>query len=437
MSALQLNFPANFGLDQMAALVVALCALMISGFVSGSEIAFFSLTPQQCDELDETPRGQNVLAMIGKPERLLATILIANNLVNVTIVILCNYALGPVFQGMAAWMSFLLQTVILTFLILLFGEILPKLIANSDNMRWIRFALGGVKLMMAVFSPISSLLVRGSTIVNRVVVKKESDVTAEELSQALEITDVSAGDEKEMLEGILRFGDKTANEVMTPRVDMTCVDLSSDFDEVMSTVVESGYSRLPACDGSQDAIKGVLYSRDLLPYIGKDAADFDWRTLLREPYFVPEARSIDDLLEDFRRRHIHMAIVIDEFGGTQGLVTLEDVLEEIVGDINDEYDEDEKTYRRLPDDTFIFEGKTLLDDFFRVTDLNEADYSDVTADCETLAGMLLAIKGDFPKEKEPMVYGRCRFLVLEINGHRIVNVRVKVMPEDVEPKGEA
>ncbi|MCX4330084.1 gliding motility-associated protein GldE [Paramuribaculum intestinale] len=437
LSALQLNFPANFGLDQMAALVVALCALMISGFVSGSEIAFFSLTPQQCDELDETPRGQNVLAMIGKPERLLATILIANNLVNVTIVILCNYALGPVFQGMAAWMSFLLQTVILTFLILLFGEILPKLIANSDNMRWIRFALGGVKLMMAVFSPISSLLVRGSTIVNRVVVKKESDVTAEELSQALEITDVSAGDEKEMLEGILRFGDKTANEVMTPRVDMTCVDLSSDFDEVMSTVVESGYSRLPACDGSQDDIKGVLYSRDLLPYIGKDAADFDWRTLLREPYFVPEARSIDDLLEDFRRRHIHMAIVIDEFGGTQGLVTLEDVLEEIVGDINDEYDEDEKTYRRLPDDTFIFEGKTLLDDFFRVTDLNEADYSDVTADCETLAGMLLAIKGDFPKEKEPMVYGRCRFLVLEINGHRIVNVRVKVMPEDVEPKGEA
>lgn len=437
LSALQLNFPANFGLDQMVALVVALCALMISGFVSGSEIAFFSLTPQQCDELDETPRGQNVLAMIEKPERLLATILIANNLVNVTIVILCNYALGPVFQGMAAWMSFLLQTVILTFLILLFGEILPKLIANSDNMRWIRFALGGVKLLMAVFSPISSLLVRGSTIVNRVVVKKESDVTAEELSQALEITDVSAGDEKEMLEGILRFGDKTANEVMTPRVDMTCVDLSSDFDEVMSTVVESGYSRLPVCDGSQDDIRGVLYSRDLLPYIGKDATGFDWRTLLREPYFVPEARSIDDLLEDFRRRHIHMAIVIDEFGGTQGLVTLEDVLEEIVGDINDEYDEDEKTYRRLPDDTFIFEGKTLLDDFFRVTDLNEADYSDVTADCETLAGMLLAIKGDFPKEKEPMVYGRCRFLVLEINGHRIVNVRVKVMPEEVEPKGEA
>lgn len=338
---------------------------------------------------------------------------------------------------MAPWLSFLLQTVILTFLILLFGEILPKLIANSDNMRWIRFASGGVKLLMAIFRPISSLLVRGSTIVNKVVVKKESDVTAEELSKALEITDVKAGDEKEMLEGILRFGDKTANEVMTPRVDMTCVDLSSTFDEVMATVVESGYSRLPACDGSQDDIKGVLYARDLLPYIGKADPDFDWHKLLREPYFVPEARSIDDLLEDFRRRHIHMAIVIDEFGGTQGLVTLEDVLEEIVGDINDEYDEEEKTYRRLPDDTFIFEGKTLLGDFFRITGLDEADYADVAADCETLAGMLLAIKGDFPKEKEPLVYDRCRFLILEINGHRIANVRVKVMPEEVAADKES
>ena len=436
VSALQLSFPANFGLDQIIALIVAVGALLISGFVSGSEIAFFSLTPEQCDELDETPRGKSALDLVRNPEGLLATILIANNLVNVTIVILCNYALGPVFQGMAAWLSFLLQTVILTFLILLFGEILPKLIANSDNMRWIRFASGGVRFMMAVFRPISSLLVRGSTIVNKVVVKKESDVTAEELSKALEITDVKAGDEKEMLEGILRFGDKTATEVMTPRVDMTCVDLSSTFDEVMATVVESGYSRLPACDGSQDDIKGVLYARDLLPYIGKADADFDWHKLLREPYFVPEARSIDDLLEDFRRRHIHMAIVIDEFGGTQGLVTLEDVLEEIVGDINDEYDDEEKTYRRLPDDTFIFEGKTLLGDFFRITGLDEADYADVAADCETLAGMLLAIKGDFPKEKEPLVYGRCRFLVLEINGHRIANVRVKVMPEEVGDKKE-
>lgn len=370
------------------------------------------------------------MSMVTKPEKLLATILIANNLVNVTIVILCNFALGPIFEGMSAVLSFILQTVILTFLILLFGEILPKLVANSNNLRWVKWSVGGVKALMTIFTPISALLVRSSGIVNRVVTKKEHDVTPEELSQALEITDVKAGDEKEMLEGILKFGDTTADEVMTPRVDMTCLDVSDSFEDVMKVVIESGYSRLPVCDGSQDNITGVLYSRDLLPYIGKENPDFDWKKLLREPYFVPESRMIDDLLEDFRRRRIHMAVVIDEFGGTQGIVTMEDVLEEIVGDINDEYDDEEKTYRRLPDDTFIFEGKTLLGDFFRVTGLDEEDYADVAADCETLAGMLLAIKGDFPKEKEPLVYGRCRFLILDISGHRIASVRVKVMHEN-------
>lgn len=429
-SAITLSLPVSFGLSQAIALACAVLALVISGFVSGSEIAYFSLTPEQCDELENTPKGATVMSMVTKPEKLLATILIANNLVNVTIVILCNFALGPIFEGMSALLSFILQTVILTFLILLFGEILPKLVANSNNMRWVRWSAGAVKALMTGFSPVSALLVRSSGIVNRVVTKQEHDVTPEELSQALEITDVKAGDEKEMLEGILKFGDTTADEVMTPRVDMTCLDVADTFDDVMKVVTESGYSRLPVCDGTQDNITGVLYSRDLLPYIGKADADFDWHKLLREPYFVPESRMIDDLLEDFRRRRIHMAIVIDEFGGTQGLVTMEDVLEEIVGDINDEYDDEEKTYRRLPDDTFIFEGKTLLGDFFRVTGLDEEDYADVAADCETLAGMLLAIKGDFPKEKEPLVYGRCRFLILDISGHRIASVRVKVMHEN-------
>lgn len=429
-SAITLNLPISFGLSQAIALACALLALVISGFVSGSEIAYFSLTPEQCDELEDTPKGETVMSMVTKPEKLLATILIANNLVNVTIVILCNFALGPIFEGMSAVLSFILQTVILTFLILLFGEILPKLVANSNNLRWVKWSVGGVKALMTIFTPISALLVRSSGIVNRVVTKKEHDVTPEELSQALEITDVKAGDEKEMLEGILKFGDTTADEVMTPRVDMTCLDVSDSFEDVMKVVIESGYSRLPVCDGSQDNITGVLYSRDLLPYIGKENPDFDWKKLLREPYFVPESRMIDDLLEDFRRRRIHMAVVIDEFGGTQGIVTMEDVLEEIVGDINDEYDDEEKTYRRLPDDTFIFEGKTLLGDFFRVTGLDEEDYADVAADCETLAGMLLAIKGDFPKEKEPLVYGRCRFLILDISGHRIASVRVKVMHEN-------
>ena len=282
---------------------------------------------------------------------------------------------------------------------------------------------------MTMFRPLAAMLVKSSGLVKRVVSKKEEDVTPDELSKALELTDVEAGENKEMLEGILKFGDTTADEIMTPRVDITGIEMSDSFEEVMKVVVEKGYSRLPAYDKTMDEIRGVLYSRDLLPYVGKANADFDWHKLLRDPYYVPESRMIDDLLEDFRRRRIHMAIVIDEFGGTQGLVTLEDVLEEIVGDINDEYDEEEKTYRKLPDDTYIFEGKTLLGDFFRITDLDEADYEDVTEDCETLAGMLLAITGDFPKEKESIVYGRCRFLVISIEQHRIASVRVKVMPE--------
>lgn len=430
-NTLALALPESFGLAQIVALVIAVGMLMLSGFVSGSEIAYFSLTPSQLEDIEETNPRSRVLRLVSSPERLLATILIANNLVNVTIVVLCNFAFGPIFEGMEPWLSFVLQTVILTFLILLFGEILPKLYANGNNLGWCRFASPGIMAMMKLLWPVSSVLVKSSWLVKRVITKQEETVTADDLSHALEITDTANADtDTDILEGILRFGDTTASEIMTPRVDITDIDIQSEFSEVMDTVIASGFSRLPVYEGSQDNIKGILYARDLLPYIGvTPPADFSWQSLLREPYFVPESRRIDDLLEDFRRRRIHLAVVVDEYGGTQGLVTMEDILEEIVGDIDDEYDTEEKTYRRLPDDTFIFEGKTLLTDFFRITGLDEKDYEDVAADCETLAGMLLAIKGDFPRDKEPLVYGRCRFLVLDVNHHRIAEVRVKVMQE--------
>lgn len=423
----------NFSTPQIITLLLALLALVISGFVSGSEIAFFSVTPSQREEIENNPSSDRIIRILNNPEQLLATILIANNLVNVTIVILCNFALGPVFEGMSELWSFILQTVLLTFLILLFGEILPKLMANSDNLKWINMAYAPLGVLITLLKPLSRLLVKSSGIVNRVVTKHEEDLTPDDLSKALEITEVEARDDKQMLEGILKFGDTTADRIMTPRVDITGIEYEGDFDEVLKVVRESGYSRLPVYEGSQDNIKGILYSRDLLPYIGTDTSDFDWHTLLREAYFVPESRMIDDLLEDFRRRHIHLAVVVDEFGGTCGIVTLEDVLEEIIGDINDEYDEEEPTYKRLADNTFVFEGKTELGEFFDITSLNEEDYAEVTEDCETLAGMLLAIKGDFPKEKESLVYGRCRFLILDIQGHRISSVRVKVMDEVQTP----
>ncbi|MDE5660956.1 MAG: gliding motility-associated protein GldE [Muribaculaceae bacterium] len=420
---------------QIIALVAAAFGLIFSGFVSGSEIAFFSLTRQTLDDADEADgpeRNTPVRTLLKQPERLLATILIANNMVNIAIVVLTNYGLGPLFKGMPEVLSFILQTVLLTFLILLFGEIIPKLYSQTRPLAWARATAGSWRTLVALLRPFSALLVRSSSIVHRVVEKKPQNISADELSQALELTDVEKRDDSRLLQEILRFGDTTASEVMTPRVDITAIDVESTFEQVMEVVLDSGYARIPVYESTHDNIKGILYSRDLLPYVDHRAPSFRWQSLLREPYFVPESRMIDDLLEDFRRRKVHMAIVVDEFGGTRGVVTLEDVLEEIVGDIDDEYDETEKTYQRLPDDTYIFEGKTLLNDFFRITEQeDEAEqlYGPVIEDCETLAGMLLAIKGDFPREKESIVYGRCRFLILDITNHRIVSVRVKVMPE--------
>lgn len=435
MPAMQilLDVAPQMSVASIIALLIALGCLLLSGFVSGSEISFFSLTPQQCDELGDTPKARSIKQLLAKPERLLATILIANNLVNVTIVVLTNFALGPVFAGMPPVLSFILQTVILTFLILLFGEILPKIYSSNYPMKWARMAVGGVQLLERIFSPVSRLLVGSTSIVNRVVTKHAQALTTDELSQALEITSDASESDKDILEGILHYGETQASEIMTPRIDLTDIDISMDFKQVMDIVIESGYARIPVYEGTEDNIRGILFSRDLLPYIGKDDSEFDWRTLLREPYFVPESRMIDDLLEDFRKRKQHIAVVVDEYGGTRGIVTMEDVLEEIVGDIDDEYDTPESTYKRLKDNTFVFEGKTPLTDFFRITELDEDAYSEVTEDAETLAGMLLAIKGDFPKEKEPLVYGRCRFLILEISDHRIASVRVKVMPDIQEP----
>ena len=415
--------------SQIVALCLAAIALGISAFVSGSEIAFFSITPDrlESDEIDDLPVADSVSHLLGRPEKLLATILIANNLVNVSIVVLTTFALTPLLAGIPSWQSFLFQSVILTFVLLLFGEIVPKLCADTNPVKWVSWATPPISAIVNILSPVSSLLVRGSGLVGRVVTKQTQNISTDDLSHALELTDVKTPDDKEMLEGILRFGDTTASEIMTPRVDITDIDISEDFTTVLATVIDKGYARLPVVGDSRDDIRGILYSRDLIPYRDK-GDDFDWRQLIRKPYFVPESRMIDDLMEDFRKLKIHMAIVVDEFGGTQGLVTLEDVLEEIVGDINDEYDEEEVTYKRLPDDTYVFEGKTVLTDFFRITGVDEEEFKEITDDCETLAGLLLTIKGDFVKEKEPVAYGRCRFLVLDVTGHRITSVRVKVLP---------
>lgn len=410
------------------ALVVAVLLLCVSAFASGSEISYFSMSKSECDSIENDGIRGRVERLLSMPERLLATILITNNLVNVAIVILLNFFMTQILVIESEVLDFIFQSVILTFLILLFGEILPKLYASDNGLKFAKFASGGLTMLTYIMLPVSKLMVKSSTFLNKMVTKHSDEISKEDLSQALEISDVKPGDEKELLQGILEFGGKTVAEIMRPRVDVVDVDYASDFEEVVKLVVESGYSRMPVYAETSDNIKGILYSKDLLPYIGKSDKNFNWQQLIRDAYFVPETRMIDDLLEDFRKKKMHMAIVVDEYGCTQGIATLEDVLEEIVGDIDDEYDTEEKSYTKLTDDTYIFEGKTLLNDFCKITGIDEEEFEDVDEDADTIAGLLLSIKGDFLKEREQIDCGRCRFVVLSVLKHRIATVRVKIMP---------
>ena len=364
------------------------------------------------------------MKLLRNSERLLATILIANNLVNITMVVVLTFAIGQVAEFNSTLVNFLVQTVFMTFLLLLFGEIFPKLVARGRTMKWVRMAASGINVMFDLFGPVAKLMVKSTFIVNRVITKKEENISTDVLEKALEIADVEEGKDKEMLEGILSFGEREAREVMISRVDITALEMHESWEQAMAVILDSGYSRIPVYDKTPDTIKGVLYSKDLLPYIGKDDRPA-WQSLLREAYFVPESRMLDDLLEDFRRRKIHIAIVIDEYGCTQGIVTLEDIIEEIVGDIDDEYDETDVSYRKIDADTYIFEAKIALPDFCRALDIDEDTLGD-TGDVETLAGLLLEIKGDFPVAKEVFRRGPLSMQVVQMERHRILKVKVTI-----------
>ena len=414
-------------LGAIVAIVLAVLLLFASGFVSASEIAFFSLSPSDLREIEEEehPSDKHITNLLKDSERLLATILISNNFVNVTIIMLCNFFFAEVVDfGDSVIVEFLVITVILTFLLLLFGEIMPKIYSAQHTLKFCRFAAPVIMVLKKVFSPLSNLLVRSSFIVNKCVVKKNYNISVDDLSQALELTDKSEiSEESNILEGIIRFGGETAKEVMTSRLDMVDLEIASSFKEVLDCVVENGYSRVPVYEDSRDNIKGILYIKDLLPYLKKDA-DFKWQNLIRPAYFVPETKMIDDLLRDFQANKIHIAIVVDEFGGTSGIVTMEDIIEEIVGEINDEYDEEERSYVKINDHTYVFEAKTLLSDFYKIVKVDSDVFEDVVGDADTLAGLLLEIKGEFPKLHEKLEYDNFLFEVLEMDARRILKIKV-------------
>ena len=409
--------------------ISACLLLLVSGFASGSEIAIFSLSPADLSELDEekSQTDIDIKRLHDDSERTLATILITNNLVNVTIIMLFGYFFAHAIDfGGAWWLEFLCMTVLLTFLLLLFGEIMPKVYCAQHALSFCRTAVGGLLFFRRLFYPFASIVMSSGRLTERVVQKESHMLSVDDLEQALELTDKEAiKDEQRMLEGIVRFGDETAKEIMTSRQDVVDLDFKSSFQEVMHCVVENNYSRIPVYQDNSDNIRGILYIKDLLPHLSK-GNNFRWQSLIRPPYFVPETKKIDDLLREFQENKVHIAIVVDEFGGTSGIVTLEDILEEIVGEINDEYDEDEKSYQRLNLNTFVFEGKTLLSDFYKILKLDDDIFEDVEGDADTIAGLLLEIKGDFPKMHEKIVYEQFTFEILDMEERRISKVKVTI-----------
>lgn len=413
-------------------LVCALLLLVLSAMISASEVAFFSLRPRDLAKLEEEthPNDGLINDLLEKSERLMAAILIGNNLVNVAIITLFSLFMTRVIDHneTSVVVIFILETVILTFLLLLFGEIMPKVYATHNPLNFCRSVAKMLKSMTVIFSPFISLLVSSTGFVNRRLADKMSaDVTVEDLSEAMKLTPQVGRDkeEKKMLEGIIQFGNKTVKDAMTSRSEMTTLEINEPFSKVLNLVVDQRYSRIPVYEETEDHIKGILYIKDLLPFLDRNDS-FKWQNLVRDPYFVPENKMIDDLLDDFRKRRLHMAIVVDEFGGTSGLITMEDVLEEIVGEIRDEYDEDERTWEKVGKGEWIFEARTSIIDFCKVVNIDAETLGDKADNCESIGGLLLEIKQDFLHLNENVKYKGILFTVLSMDKRRIDRVRVKI-----------
>ena len=411
--------------------------LILSAFISGSEVAFFSLTETDLNELSENKENKtNTLQqLLNKPKKLLANILIANNAVNILIVLLFAN-LGDVFfkeinntislYFFSISVRTFIEVGVITFLILLFGEVLPKVYANRNPKRFALLMAPFISVISKLFVLFSTPLIQLSNVIEKQLSKKKSNFSVEDLSQALELTseEATTDEQKNILEGIVNFGNTETVQIMIPRTDISALNISETFSSVLIKIKAQGFSRTPVYDESLDEIKGVLYTKDLLPYLHKN--NFDWQKLIREPFFVPENKKLDDLLIDFKEKKNHLAIVVDEYGGTSGLVTLEDVIEEIVGDISDEFDEEDLPYSKLDDKTYVFDGKISLKDFCKVLKLNEVDFEKHQGESETLAGLILEVSGKFPRKFEKINFMNFQFTIEAMDRKRIRQVKVSL-----------
>lgn len=418
-----ITFPATISL------IVSILLLMCSAIISASEVAFFSFDPQTLTELEdsENKADRNILRLLKTPQRLLATILIGNNFVNVAVILLLTHFTNTVLNfDSAPLLGFIFEAIFITFLILLFGEITPKVYATQYIKKTALITVPFLSAIEKLFGPFVTLLVNSTSIVNNKLAKRSrTNISMDELSHALELTSNSKDEDTEILEGIIKFGNIQAVDIMTPRVDMVDVDTKTDYKQLLEIIIKSGYSRIPVYTGTRDNIKGLLYSKDLLPHLDKPA-NFRWQTLIRQAYYVPETKKIDDLLNEFQENRVHLALVVDEYGGTSGLITMEDILEEIVGDISDEYDNEEELFTKIDNHTFIFEAKIQLNDFFKIAEIEENDFVKVTDEVETLAGLILEIKGDFPVKNERIGYDRYVFEIMVVDNRRIKKVKLYI-----------
>ncbi|MFS4445722.1 gliding motility-associated protein GldE [Maribacter sp. 2307UL18-2] len=407
--------------------------LLCSALISGAEVALFGLSPTDINEIDQqkTTRGGIVVKLLERPKKLLATILIANNAINIGTVLLFNVIGNTIFSDVTTtWVRFLLEVVVITFLILMFGEILPKVYANRNRISFSLFMTYPLKALDFIFSPLSLPMRSGTIFLYDKLGKEKSSLSVDHLSQALELT--SEGDttkeEQKILEGIVSFGNTDTKQVMRPRIDIFALDEEMKFSEVLTEIKKNGYSRIPVFSENMDNVLGVLYVKDLLPYI--DRKTFNWMSLIREPYFVPENKKLDDLLMEFQEMKSHLAVVVDEYGGTSGIVTLEDIIEEIVGDISDEFDDEDLVYSKLDDFNYVFEGKTTLKDFYRVVKIeDEEDFEEQKGESETIAGFVLEIAGNFPKKGERVFFKEYQFLVESLDKKRLKQIKVTLPHE--------
>ena len=424
-----LYFSYSLDTDLIIGFVGIFVLLFCSAIVSGAEVALFSLSQKDIDDtlLEHPSKGKIISELLEKPKKLLATLLVANNFINIGVVILFSFAGKELFSAITLpVLKFVLEVIVVTFLILLFGEVLPKVYASRNNIKFAKMIAYPIAGLGIVLTPISSPMRKVTIYLHNRLGKQKTNFSVNQLSQALELTDTeeTSTEEQKILEGIVTFGNTDTKQVMSPRMDIFALEIEETFEEIYTKIIEKGFSRIPVYRDNIDQIEGVLFVKDLLPHI--DKREFDWKSLIREPFFVPENKKIDNLLKDFQTKKSHLAIVVDEYGGTSGLVSLEDIIEEIVGDISDEFDGENLSFSKIDDKNYLFEGKINLKDFYRIIDVDEELFEIKKGEAETLAGFILEIVGNFPKKDQKIAYKNCIFSIEAVDKKRIKQIKVTI-----------